>query len=631
MSYWQSLYADPEKLKGANLRALGRAWQFVRQDRRQLGAYVSLTLLSTLLAVIPPLVYRSIINDAILHPDLPLLLRLVLLLLALQVAQTAAVVGAGWLSNIVGWNIIVRIRSVLYDHLQRMPLAFFTRAQTGKVQSRIGQDVNQAQNLFTGTLSSVFTDLLTVLVTLAFMVSFSWQVTLVTLALAPLLIGTGELISRRTRTIYRDYLKKWSDMQAMTAERLNTAGALLVKLFGNPKAELAEFDRRTATMRHQGIRLSVLQIAFGASMSLAAGVAIVAVYGIGGAAVLHHAMSVGSLVALAAYVQRLYVPIIDLASTRVNMAQQLVSFDRVFEVLDLPRAISDRPGAPELAVGDAAVTFEGVSFRYPAPATVSLKSLEADDAAELSREPSDWILRDINLMLPGGRMSAIVGPSGAGKTTLSHLVPRLYDVTEGCIRIDGQDIREVGLDSLARSIAVVPQDPFLFHETIAANLRLARPGATDEELHAVCTAARLADLIERLPERYETIVGERGYRFSGGEKQRIAIARVLLKDPQIVILDEATSHLDSETEALVQEALAAALRGRTSLVIAHRLSTILESDQIVVLDAGRVVDVGTHVELVRKSGVYAHLYQTQFRSESAASTFAPRDPLTAGG
>ncbi len=615
MAYWQALYADPEKLEGATVRVLGRAWQFVRADRRGLALYVVLTMVSTLLAMMPPLIYKVIVDDTLVRPNQRLLVVLILALLGIQVGQAAANVMTGWVSTRVGWNITLRVRSILYDYLQRMPLAFFTRTQTGKVQSRINQDVTQAQNLFTGTLSAVFTDIVTVVMTLALMISFSWEVALATMALAPILIGTSELISRRTRMLYRDVLRRWADIQAFSTERLNAAGALLVKLFGQPAAELAEFDTRSSRMRDLNVQLNLLQIAFGAAMSLAAALAMVAVYGIGGAGVLHHSMSIGTVVALAAYVQRLYVPIIDLASTRVTLAQQLVSFDRVFEVLDLPHAIADRPGASELIVGKGDVQFDHVAFRYPAPSTVSLRSLEADDTAELSTSESDWILRDIILALPGGRMTALVGRSGAGKTTLSHLVPRLYDVSAGGIRIDGQDLRDVTLDSLSRSIAMVPQDPFLFHDTVAANLRYARPTATDEDLRAACSAARLAGLIDSLPEAYETMVGERGYRFSGGEKQRMAIARLLLKDPAIVILDEATSHLDSETELLVQAALAEALRGRTSLVIAHRLSTILAADQIVVLEAGRVVDTGTHASLVLKPGLYAQLYQTQFQSE----------------
>jgi ATP-binding cassette subfamily B protein len=406
-------------------------------------------------------------------------------------------------------------------------------------------------------------------------------------------------------------------MNATMTERFNVSGALLVKLFGRPDDERNEFRGKAGRVRDIGIKSAMYTRTFMVALGLVGACGTAIVYGLGGRFVIEGTFQLGTLVALALYVQRIYAPLTQLTTARVDFMTAVVSFERVFEVLDAPRAIDDRPGAHPLLPEGGRIDVEDVWFRYPAPATVSIASLEADAGAELSNEPSDWILKGVSFTAEPGQMIALVGPSGAGKTTLSHLVPRLYDVTRGAIRIDGQDVRDVTLQSLADGIGMVTQDAHLFHDTIAANLRYARPDATDRELVDACVAARIHDLIIGLPDGYLTVVGERGYRMSGGEKQRLAIARVLLKGPAIVILDEATAHLDSETEVLIQQALAEALTGRTSLVIAHRLSTIQAADQILVVDSGRIVERGSHHDLVRGGGLYAELYDTQYSAATA--------------
>jgi ATP-binding cassette, subfamily B, bacterial len=397
---------------------------------------------------------------------------------------------------------------------------------------------------------------------------------------------------------------------------LNVAGAMVVKLFGHLDTELDSFTHRARLLRTTAVNQQLLAIGFGAGLSLAGSLAVVAIYWAGGLAVLSGSLSLGTLIALATLAQRVYAPVVDLASVRINLASGLVGFERVFEVLDKPLAITDRPNAQELSAVRGHVEFQDVWFRYPPPAEVSIASLESRDEVVpvLSDEPSPWVLKGLSFVAEPGTMTALVGPTGAGKTTICNMVPRLYDVTRGALRLDGHDVRDLTLDSLSRALAMVPQDPHLFHDTVMANLRYARPDASVEEVADACRAARIHDLITRLPDGYETMVGERGYRFSGGEKQRLAIARALLKGPAILILDEATSHLDSETESLVQEALAVLLAGRTSFVIAHRLSTIRQADQILVVDGGRLIDRGSHEELLARGGLYADLHATQFRA-----------------
>ncbi|HXM59107.1 MAG TPA: ABC transporter ATP-binding protein [Candidatus Dormibacteraeota bacterium] len=620
MAVWRSMWADQDRLRSFTLDSavLGRAWRFARPYRRRLVAYLALTAAGGVLEVLPALVIRGIVDRALPARSAGLLVALTTLLALLFVASTAKQIGARWLGLRIGSGIVLELRRALYDHLQRMPLAFFARAQAGRLQSRLNYDVATVEGLLTDTLSSALSDLVSLSFTLAAMLALNWRVTLVLLVLAPLVIVPAEWIGRRNRRLTKERMEHFGALNVSITERLSVSGALLVKLFGRFDADLASFTARAAELRRTAIQMEVLLLSLGAGLSLAGLLSAVVIYLAGGLAVIGGAVSLGTLIALATLAQRVYAPIVDLASTRINMITGLVGFERVFEVLDKPHAIADSPTARTLPRPERGhVRFDAVWFRYPAPAEVSIASMESRDGeggpGELATEPSSWILRDLSFAAEAGTMTALVGPTGAGKTTLCHLVPRLYDATRGAVLVDGHDVRDLSLASLRAAIAMVPQDPHLFHESVLANLRLARPGATEREVADACRAAHIHELIDRLPDRYDTVVGERGYRFSGGEKQRLAIARALLKDPAILILDEATSHLDSETEALVQEALATLLRGRTSFVIAHRLSTIRQADQILVLEAGRIVDIGGHDDLLARGGLYADLHATQFR------------------
>jgi ATP-binding cassette, subfamily B, bacterial len=602
-----------EELKGASIdrASIGRAWRFVRHYRGLLALYLGAILLSSVIGVVPPILFKRLIDTAIPHRDLGMVNVLAGAMVGLAVVSGAISLLNRWLASRIGEGLIYDLRTALYDHVQRMPIAFFTRTQTGSLMSRLGSDVLDAQRAV-GTLASVTSDILVLITTLGVMLRLDWQVTLLALLILPSFVVLDRVMSPRFARLARKRMVLNAEMSTTMTERFNVAGAILVKLFGRVDDESREFADRAAKVRDTGITQAVAVTILGTSLTLVGAVGTAAVYWLGARQVIRGSLSIGTVVALAAYITRLYSPLTDLASSRVDVLSALVSFDRVFEVLDAPRAIEDLPGAQPLpAPVTGRVEADDVWFRYPPAATVSIASLEAS-GQELSTDPQAWVLRGVSFVAEPGTMTALVGPTGAGKTTLSSLVPRLYDVTSGAIRIDGHDVREVTLASVAGSIGVVTQDAHLFHDTIAANLRYARPSATDEELQAACKAARIHDVIAGLPEGYETIAGERGYRFSGGEKQRLALARVLLKDPAIVILDEATAHLDSETELLIQQALAEALAGRTSIVIAHRLSTIQAADQILVVEGGRIVERGRHDELVRARGLYADLYETQY-------------------
>ena len=538
-------------------------------------------------------------------------------MVGVALATTALSLVNRWFGSVIGEGIIYDLRVKLYTHVQQMPVAFFTRTQTGSLMSRLTSDVLDAQNAV-GTAASVVSDIFALVATLIPMFVLSPEITSLALLVLPPFILLDRVMARRISRLSRHQMQLNADMSANMTERFNVSGALLVKLFGRPDAESKEFARRAGAVRDSGIRLALLGRYLYASLSLVGAVGTAAVYWLGGRQAVEGTLGVGTVVALAAYVTRLYSPLTDLASAQVDVLGAIVSFDRVFEILDTPPSVADRPDAMPLdADGPVAgrVAAEGVWFRYPAASEVSVASLEATAetvANGLDTQPGDWVLRDVSFVAEPGTMTALVGPSGAGKTTLSSLVPRLYDTVAGSITIDGHDVKDATLASVSAAVGVVTQDPHLFHDTIAANLRYARPSATDAEMEAACRAARIHDLIVSLPDGYDTVVGERGYRLSGGEKQRLAIARVLLKDPAVVILDEATAHLDSETELLVQQALAEALTGRTSIVIAHRLSTIQAADQILVLEDGEIVARGTHESLLVEGGRYADLYQTQY-------------------
>jgi ATP-binding cassette subfamily B protein len=615
------MWSDPDRVSGFRLdvEALKRLWRFAAPHRLWLLVYVVLTALTGLVEVLPALVIQRLIDQALPHRDTALLALLALALGGLYLLSSGLLMACRWTNLHISSGIIITLRRALFDHLQRLPLAFFTRAQTGLIQSRVNDDSNEVSSLLTDTISSAVSDVVSLAFTLVAMLALSWRVTLAVVAIVPLVLVPTELVGRRARRINRERMRRAGAVSALTAERFNVAGALLVKLFGRSETELEEFTRRVRRLREASVQSQLLAGTMWGALSLTGSLAVVAIYWVGGLAVIGGALSLGTVVALATLAQRVYGPVLDLASVRINMVDGLVGFERVNEVLDTPPAVRDRPGAGELSHVRGSVTLDDVWFRHPPPATYSIASLEGGSSGEgatsLSDEPSGWILQAVSLQAEPGTMTALVGHTGAGKTTLCQLIPRLHDVTRGAVLLDGHDVRTLKLANVGCAVGMVPQDPHLFHDTIAVNLRFAKPDATEDELRRACGAARIEELIAGLPDRYETVVGERGYRLSGGEKQRLAIARVLLKDPAILILDEATSHLDSETEALIQEALAAVLRGRTSFVIAHRLSTVSAADQIVVLEAGQIVQQGRHEDLLARGGLYSDLYETQFRWE----------------
>ena len=541
--------------------------------------------------------------------------------LALVVAGLAVLDGGvnliqRWYSARIGEGLIYDMRSQVYDHVQRMPIAFFTRTQTGALISRLNNDVLGAQQAFTGTLSSVVSNLLTVTLVIAAMLTLSWQITLVSLVLLPVFLLPARLLGARLQHVTRESYGLDAQMNATMTERFNVAGALLVKLYGRPEREAAAFREKAGRVRDIGVILAMYSRVFFVALSLVAALATAITYGMGGVLAAQRTLEIGTLVALTAYLARLYGPLTALSNVRVDVMTALVSFERVFEVLDLTPAIADKPDAVELPRTAATIDFDNVDFRYPSAEEVSLASLEA--VAVLDKKIPQQVLHGVSFSAQPGELVALVGPSGAGKTTISQLVTRMYDVQAGSVRVGGCDVRDVTLQSLRDAVGVVTQDPHMFHATIGENLRHARDGATDEQLWAALDAAQVGDLVRSLPDGLDTVVGERGYRLSGGEKQRIAIARVLLKEPGIVVLDEATAHLDSESEVAVQRALATALQGRTSLVIAHRLSTIQDADRILVVDGGRVVDSGRHEDLLARGGLYAELYRTQFQRQKTA-------------
>ncbi|MDA8046993.1 MAG: ABC transporter ATP-binding protein [Actinomycetota bacterium] len=607
---------DVAALKAATVTpgTRSRIWRFLRPYRARLSLYLLVIVATAVVGSIPPLVVKSLIDHGVVGRDVATVDLLAGALVGLALAQTALSLVSRWFGSVIGEGIIYDLRVQLYDHVQRMPIAFFTRTQTGSLMSRLTNDVLDAQNAVS-TAASVLSDLFTLVATLVPMFVLSPAITGCALLVLPPFIVVDRVMAGRISRLSRRQMQLNADMSVTMTEKFNVSGALLVKLFGRPDRESQDFARRAGGVRDAGIRLALLSRYLFAALSLVGAVGTAAVYWLGGREAATGHLAVGTVVALAAYVTRLYSPLTDLASTRVDVLAAVVSFDRVFEVLDTPPAVADRPGAAPIGQVRGRIEADHLWFRYPAAADVSVASLErsAETLGEaLPTEPGAWVLQDLSFVVEPGTMTALVGPSGAGKSTLSSLVPRLYDAVEGSLSIDGHDVRDVTLASLGAAVGVVSQDAHLFHDTIKSNLLYARPDATDLELVEACRAARIHDLISSLPEGYDTVVGERGYRLSGGEKQRLALARVFLKNPAIVILDEATAHLDSETEQLVQQALAAALAGRTSVVIAHRLSTIQAADQILVVDQGRIVARGTHAELVARGGLYADLYRTQY-------------------
>lgn len=600
------LPGDAEAVKGARLRrgSLRRVWFFARPYRSVIIWFLLAIVAAALLALVPPLAIRAILDTAIPERDRGAILLLAALVVAAALGDAALAIAQRWCSARVGEGLINDLRVALFAKVQRMPIAFFTRTQTGALTSRLNNDVIGAQNAVTSTLGSVVSNVVVLVTTLIAMFALEWRLTLLSLAVLPVFIVPAKRVGRRLQEISRQQMNVNAEMNTQMAERFNVAGAMLVKLFGGTAREVDLFAERAGKVRDAGVKQAMYGRVFFVAMGLVGAIGAAAIYGIGALLVVDGTITAGTLVALAALVTRIYQPLTGLTNARVDLMTAMVSFERVFEVLDAPESIVDRPGAVDLIDPVGRIELDDVWFRYPKAADVTVTSLES--AAGVGATDSDRdVLRGVSLRIEPGETVALVGASGSGKTTLASLVPRLYDVTGGRVRVDGHDVRDLTQVSLRAAIGVVSQDPHLFHDTIGENLRYARPGATDAELDSACRAANIAEFIATLPDGYDTMVGERGYRLSGGEKQRLSIARLLLKNPAMMILDEATSHLDNENEAHVQEALDAAMEGRTALVIAHRLSTIRDADRIVVLHAGRIVETGTHYALLAADGLYA--------------------------
>ena len=614
---------DVKVAKGTTRRILG----FVVPYRRLLGGFFVLVVIDAVIGAVNPLIYREIINRGILGHRAGLIVALALLVAGLALVDALLSLGERYVSSRVGEGLIYDMRTRVFAHVQRMSLAFFTRTQTGALVSRLNNDVTGAQEAFTDVLSSVVGNLISVGLVLAVMLVLSWQLTLVALVMLPVFLLPARWLGRKLQAITREKYDLQADMNTRMVERFNVAGALLVKLFGRLEDEDRAFRDQAGRVRDIGVTQSLYARFFFISLMLTASLATALVYGWGGVLSVHGALDVGTVVALTAYLNRLYGPLTALSNINVDIMTALVSFERVFEVLDLPAAVAERPGAMPLPRGPASIEFDRVRFAYPTTQDISLASLESV-AAPRPDAPAQDVLRGLTFSAKPGQLIALVGPSGAGKTTISQLVPRLYDAQDGSVRIDGIDVRDATLASLHAKIGMVTQDAHLFHDTIRANLLYAKPDATAEEMEQALRGAQILPLVESLADGLDTVVGDRGYRLSGGEKQRLAIARVLLKAPDIIVLDEATAHLDSESELAVQRALKTALAGRTSLVIAHRLSTVRDADVILVLDGGRIVERGRHEELLAAGGLYAELYRTQFRRRDVVED---REPLPQAG
>ena len=606
---------DPDDVKGVKVAAgtRRRVLQFARPYRWMIAGFLLTIVVSSVLTVLPPLLFRTIIDDAILGDDQGLLNVLAGAIVVIALGEAVLSLLERWWSSRIGEGLIYDLRRALFDHVQRMPIAFFTRTQTGALVSRLNNDVIGAQRALTGTLGSVVSNIITLSVTLVALLLLEWRLTLLALVLLPAFVLPAKRVGRVLASITREGMNLNASMNSTMTERFGVSGAQLAKLYGRPDEETQGFADRAARVRDIGVRSALYGRAFVVGLTLVGAIGTAAVYWIGGSLAIDGSITVGTLTAMAVLVARIYAPLTELTNARVDVMSAFVSFERVFEVLDAPNPITDAPDAVVLPPGAGEVVFDHVTFSYPSPDQYTVRSLELGAGGAVASDAGRVVLHDIDLRVAPGTMVAVVGPSGAGKSTLVSLIPRLYDVTGGAVRVDGHDVRTVTLDSLRSRIGVVSQDPHLFHETVLDNLRYARPHATQAEIEHACRVARIHEVIAALPEGYDTVVGERGYRMSGGEKQRLAIARMLLKDPAIVILDEATSHLDTENEALIQQALADALVGRTAIVIAHRLSTITTADQIVVLEAGRIVERGRHDELRAAGGLYADLYETLVR------------------
>ncbi|MFI5500237.1 ABC transporter ATP-binding protein [Nocardia asteroides] len=610
----------PEEERPFRLATARRILRFAEPHWRRISGFLVLSVLAAVLGVATPVLAGRVVNDIVggSAPRTVVLLALAIAGLAILDAGLGIVIR--WLSARIGEGLILDLRTAVFDHVQKMPVAFFTRTRTGALVSRLNSDVIGAQRAFSDTLSGVVTNIVTLVLTLAVMLSISWQITLLALVLLPVFVIPARRAGNRLAAMQREAAQLNAAMSTQMTERFSAPGATLVKLFGRPKQESSEFAVRATRVRDIGVRTAMLQTTFVTSLTLVSALALALVYGLGGWYALQGSLDAGSVVALSLLLTRLYTPLTALASARLEIMSALVSFERVFEVLDLKPLIEDAPGAAPVADGPVAVELDAVNFGYPSADKVSLASLE--DVATLDTRGGVEVLHEVSLRAEPGQLIALVGSSGAGKSTIAQLVSRLYDVDSGAVRLNGADVRELTTESIQRTVGLVTQDGHLFHDTIRANLLLAQPEASEEQLWDALRRARLGELVDSLSDGLDTVVGERGYRLSGGERQRLTIARLLLKQPRVVILDEATASLDSTSEAAVQEALTEALQGRTALVIAHRLSTIRSADQIVVLEQGRIVERGTHADLLNADGRYAELYRTQFADEPVPVTSA---------
>ncbi|WP_328723294.1 ABC transporter ATP-binding protein/permease [Streptomyces sp. NBC_00247] len=616
---WSSLHSvmnaerDRRPFSGATLR---RILDFARPHRRRLLRFLVVSVAGALLAVATPVLAGKVVDAIVRGGPSDTVVRLALLIALIAVADAGLGLVTRWLSSNLGEGLILDLRTAVFDHVQRMPVAFFTRTRTGALVSRLNSDVIGAQRAFSNTLSGVVSNLVTLVLTLAVMLGISWRITLLALVLLPVFVVPARRRGARMASLQREAAAHNAAMATQMTERFSAPGATLVKLFGRPADESAEFAARARRVRDIGVRTAMAQSGFITALTLVSALALALVYGLGGHYAQQGTLEPGAVVSLALLLTRLYAPLTSLAGARVEVMSALVSFERVFEILDLKPLIAEKPDARRVPDGPVSVEFDGVSFGYPSADKVSLASLEA--VAALDDRGGAEVLHQVSFTARPGRMVALVGSSGAGKSTIAQLLPRLYDADAGAVRLNGVDVRDLTADSLRETIGMVTQDGHLFHESVRANLLLARPEATEDEIWDALRRSRLDGLVASLPDGLDTVVGERGYRLSGGERQRLTIARLLLARQRVVILDEATAHLDSTSEVSVQEALAEALEGRTALVIAHRLSTVRAADQILVVEAGRIVERGTHEELLAVGGRYEELYRTQFERPDTA-------------
>lgn len=618
----QALYRQTHARDGdlralADRKLLSRIWRFAARHHRRIAWFVAISVVSALLTVTTPVLAGRVVDAITQGGPASTVLLLAVVIAAVAVAEAAVALVTRWLSSNIGEGLILDLRTAVFDHVQRMPVAFFTRTRTGALVSRLGNDVIGAQRAFSDTLSGIVANVVTLTLTLVVMLSISWQITLLSLALLPLFVLPARRIGARMAGLSREAAAHNATMNTQMTERFSAPGATLVKLFGSPERESGEFAVRADRVRDIGVRTAMLQATFMNSLTLMSALALALVYGLGGVLAIGGQLQAGAVVSLALLLTRLYAPLTALANARVEIASALVSFERVFEVLDLVPLIAEEPDAVDVPAGAVRIEFDNVRFSYPSADKVSLASLE--EVAALDDRGGDEVLHGVSFTAEPGQMVALVGSSDAGKSTIASLLARLYDVDSGAIRLNGADVRDVAFASLKDTVGMVTQDGHLFHESIRSNLLLAAPGASEDELWEALRRARLDDVVAAMPDGLDTVVGERGYRLSGGQRQRLTIARLLLGRSRVVVLDEATASLDSASEAAVQQALAEALDGRTSIVIAHRLSTVRAADLILVVEDGRIVERGTHRELLARAGRYAELYDTQFSEEVAAA------------